>query len=247
MKTRGLLVLFFALPLLLPGGARAQSGGWKNTIEAYFMGAAMKGTAAVGPVEAQIDLSASDVLSNLQFGALLDYRGESPKWAVTADVVFMGLGATRDGERGLLTAKVDADQWIAQLHGSWRLTEEFEVLGGARFTSLTSTVVLTPFTGNARSGKATKSWCDPIIGARVKAPVGKGWSLEGYADVGGFGIGSDLTWMVTARVNWQVSRAVGLGLGWRALSQDYSTGSGADYFRWDVTSQGPLAALNVTF
>lgn len=240
-------VLLLALSLLLAGGARAQRADWKNTAELYFMGAAMHGTAAVGPIVAQVDLPAAEVLNHLQFGALLDYRGEAPTWAVTADVVYMGLGATRDGERGFLTTEVDADQWIAQLHGSWRATEVFEVLAGVRFTSLTSSVVLTPFTGNARSGKATKSWCDPIVGARVKAPVGKGWSLEGYADVGGFGIGSDLTWMVTARVNWQVSRAVGLGLGYRALSQDYSTGSGADYFRWDVTSQGPLAAMNVSF
>ena len=94
-----------------------------------------------------------------------------------------------------------------------------------RFTSLTATVVLTPFTGNAQTGESTKSWIDPIVGARVKAPTGKGWSIEGYGDVGGFGIGSDLTWCLTGRVNWQVSRSIGIGAGYRVLYQDYETGA----------------------
>ena len=240
-------VVLIALAFLLPGGARAQSGGWTNTLEAYFMGAAMSGTSGVGPIEAQIDLPASKVLDNLQFGALVDYRGETPTWAVTGDVVFMGLGATRDGEHGFLTTKVDADEWIVQVHGSWKVSGIFEALAGVRFTSLTTTVVLTPFTGNAQTGKATKSWFDPIVGARVKAPIGKGWSLEGYGDVGGFGLGSDLTWCVTGRVDWQLSPSMGVGAGYRVLYQDYATGSGADEFRWKVTTQGPLVAANLRF
>ena len=163
---------------------------------------------------------------------------------MTADVVFMGLGATRDGERGLLTAKVDADEWIVQLHGSWRFSPVFEALAGVRFTSLTTTVVLTPFTGNAQTGEATKSWLDPIVGARVKAPIGKGWSLEGYGDVGGFGIGSDLTWCLTGRVNWQVSPSMGVGVGLSGPVPGLRDRHGADVFRWKVTTQGPLVAAN---
>lgn len=232
---------------LASGSALAQSGGWKSTAEAYFMGASMSGTTAVGPVEAQLDASFSNVVEHLQFGAMLNYRGEAEKYAVTADVVFTALGATRDGEHGFLTTKVDADQWIVQLHGSYRTSEIFEVLAGARFTSVANTVVLTPFTGNVQTGKLTKSWVDPIVGARMKAPVGRGFSLEGYGDIGGFGLGSDLTWMLTARVNWQASKAVGLGLGYRAMYQDYTTGSGIDYFKWKITMQGPVAAFNVSF
>ncbi len=241
------LGIALSISVFAAGGALAQSGGWTNTAELYFMGPAMSGTTGVGPVEAHIDLPADKVLDNLQFGALLNYRGEAPTWAVSGDVVFMGLGATRDGERGLLTAKVDADEWIVTAWGSWRVSPVFEVLGGVRFTSLTATVVLTPFTGNAQTGESTKSWIDPIVGARVKAPIGKGWSLEGYGDVGGFGIGSDLTWCLTGRVNWQVSPSMGVGAGYRVLYQDYETGSGADLFRWKVTTQGPLVAVNVSF
>ena len=187
----------------------------------------MSGTAAAGPVEAEVDLSASQLIENLQFGAMLNYRSEAEKFAVTADVIFMGLGASREGTNGLQTTKVDVDQWIAQAHGSWRVTPVFEALAGLRFTSVSGTTILTPVRGDVRSAGFTKSWIDPIVGVRAKAPVGKGWSLEGYGDIGGFGVGCDLTWMLQGRVNWQVSPVVGVGLGYRALYQDYGTGSAA--------------------
>jgi hypothetical protein len=236
-----------AVFLLAAGGALAQSGEWKNTAEVYFMGGAISGTTTIGPVVAQVDLSASQLINNLQFGAMLNYRGETEKYAVNADVVFMALGASREGTYGLQTTKVDADQWIVQAHGSWRTSETFETLAGLRFTSIADKVVLTPFTGNTRSAELTKSWVDPIFGMRAKVPMGKGWSVEGYGDIGGFGVGCDLTWMLQARVDWQASQVVGFGVGYRALYQDYSSGSGVDAFKWRITMQGPLAAVNVSF
>lgn len=230
---------------LAAGGALAQSAEWKSTAEVYFLGGAMSGTAVAGPVEAQVDLSASQLIENLQFGAMLNYRGEAEKFAVTADVIFMGLGASR--ESTLQTTKVDVDEWIVQAHGSWRVTPVFEALAGLRFTSVSGTSVLTPVRGNVQSAGFSKSWLDPIVGARAKAPVGKGWSVEGYGDIGGFGVGCDLTWMLQGRVNWQISRVVGAGLGYRALYQDYGTGSAADVFKWKVTVQGPVGAVNVSF
>jgi len=37
------------------------------------------------------------------------------------------------------------------------------------------------------------------------------------------------------------------GAGYRALYQDYSDGSGANKFEWDVTLHGPVFALGIEF
>ncbi len=37
------------------------------------------------------------------------------------------------------------------------------------------------------------------------------------------------------------------GAGYRALYQDYSDGSGANKFEWDVTLHGPVFALGTEF
>jgi hypothetical protein len=178
---------------------------------------------------------------------MANYRGESPKFAVTADVMYTALGTEVDGPAGFATAKIEAKEWLVTATANWRPTPILDVFAGLRLTSLTDTLTLTPDRGSERSAKLSETWVDPIVGARVKAPIGKGWSLEGYGDIGGFGVGSDFTWMLQARVNWQASKKVGFGLGYRALYQDYSTGSGLDFFSWNVTTQGPLATVNVSF
>jgi hypothetical protein len=228
---------------LVASGASAQPAGLTHTIEAYFMGAGMSGTAGVGPVTGEIEMPASDVLSNLQFGVLADYRGEAPKWAVTADVVYMGLGATGTGDGGRATAEVDMDEWLVEATGSYRFSPVFEVVGGARYTSLKTAIELRGPTG-ATSTSAKADWVDPIVGARLALPLSKAFDFAVRGMVGGFGVGCDSTWDVDARVKWHASKTVVLSVGYRYLDQDYEKDGG---FKWDVVSQGPLAGASLTF
>lgn len=232
---------------LISFSAPSQAGDWKNTAELYLLGAGISGTTAVGPAEVKVSATLEEILSNLQAAVMLNYRGESRAFAVSADVMYTALGTTVDGPQGFKTAEVDAKEWLVTVTANYRASQVFDVFAGLRLTSLTDTLTLTEATGDVRSAELSETWIDPIVGARVKAPIGKGWSMEGYGDIGGLGVGSDFTWMLQARVNWQASKTLGLGLGYRALYQDYSTGSGIDYFHWKITTQGPLLALNVSF
>jgi hypothetical protein len=66
-------------------------------------------------------------------------------------------------------------------------------------------------------------------------------------DIGGFGIGSDITWNLVGMVDFKPWKHVGLFGGYRALYQDYSTGSGSNKFKFDATMHGPLLGLNITW
>ena len=59
--------------------AHAQTpDGWKVTVAPYLMGAAMNGTTAVAGQQVDVDMSASDIFSHLQFGAMgLSWRGRA--------------------------------------------------------------------------------------------------------------------------------------------------------------------------
>lgn len=227
--------------------ARAEDAPWTNTAELYVLGAGLSGTMGIGPAEVKVSATFDQILSNLEFGAMANYRGESRTFAVGADVMYTSLGATTEGPTGRREAKVEAKEWLATVAASWRVSRGFEVLGGARLTSLTNALVLTDPAGVERRVELTKTWVDPILGMRARLPVGKKWSLEGYGDVGGFGAASSFTYLVQARVSWQASRVVRLGLAYRVLYQDYETGSGLEAFTWKVTTQGPLVALGVKF
>ncbi len=244
---RVLLGAAAALSLVLGANpAAAQEEGFRNSIEAYLMGVSMSGTVGMGPLGTDIDVPPSTIFENLKFAALVDYRGEAPRWAVAADLVYMKIGAAGTGDRGVASADVGVEEFVFDLVGAYRFSSSFEAIAGARYTGLRTTVALTtPRT--YREATVSKGWIDPVVGAQAFLPLSRAVQLQLRGDIGGFGVGCSFTWSALARVNWQVSRTVRLGLGYRWLDQDYETGSGSDYFRWKVLTQGPLVAAGVTF
>ncbi len=95
----------------------------------------------------------------------------------------------------------------------------------------------------ARSG--TLDWVDPFVGARVRHELTPGSELQLLGDIGGFGVGSDLTWQLFAGYGfafWQ-SNLHGL-IGYRALAVDYSQGSGAKENNLDLILHGPVVGLS---
>ena len=226
--------------------AAAQEVAFRNTAGIYLMAPSMSGTVGVGPLGTEIDVPSSRIFENLKFAILADYRGEARTWAVMADFVYMNLGGSGSGSQGLGSADVGVEEFIVDFGGAWRITKSFELLAGGRYTHLRTTVTLTtPL--NTRDARLDQDWFDPFVGAQAFLPLSKVLQLQLRGDVGGFGVGCKFTWQATARLNWQVSSAVQLGLGYRWLDQDFETGSGVDYFRWNILTQGPLMAAGVTF
>ena len=76
----------------------------------------------------------------------------------------------------------------------------------------------------ARSG--TLEWVDPFVGLRIRHELAPGRELQFLGDIGGFGVGSDLTWQLFAGYSfdfsiWQSTLLHGL-VGYRALAVDYT-------------------------
>jgi hypothetical protein len=243
--------LVLAFLLFAPSPCRAQPAapagdGWKNSIVLYGLGAGMTGKVAVGNVGADLDVSFSDIMNNLQAGGMLGYRGETGKWAVVANAIYMGLGATKELRLGG-SAESDINEYVLEFDGAYRFARRWDVYFGLRGVRLDSAVEIRPQVGPILSDDAVKSWIDPLVGARLVLPIGKGWSFIGKGDVGGFGVGSDFAWQAVARFDWRSSKTFGLTLGYAALDMDYEDGSGRDFFKYDVLSMGPFAGATFDF
>lgn len=84
---------------------------------------------------------------------------------------------------------------------------------------------------------------DPIIAARTNIRLNDRWSVIGYADVGGFGAGSDLTSQLMATVNWQARDRLFLSAGYRHLYVDYDD----DGKGFEGSFSGPILGLSLRF
>jgi hypothetical protein len=95
----------------------------------YGMGAAIDGTAQIGPVTVPVDVGISDVFDALEFGAMAAWRIENDTWSFTADTTFMGLGGSGTTEGGLLRGEMDVDQFTLMGTAGRRLTQQGPLVG----------------------------------------------------------------------------------------------------------------------
>ena len=234
-KSAQVASLIVLITTALPAAAQAPDETWTVDLSVFLLGAGMDGTITVAGNEADIDVSFGDVVENLEMGGMGSVRVAHGRWAFTTEVIYMGLG----GSKGPVAA--DVDQWNVEPSASFRVSDRFETIVGARYTNLSSEI-RGPF---GRNPSGTVDWWDPIIGGRLMLPMGEAWTFNLRGDVGGFGVGSDFAWQLFPYVSWQFGERASMQAGYRAISMDYDEGSGLSEFKYDVVTQG--AQLGVTF
>lgn len=196
----------------------------------YLVLGGMGGDVTVRGRSTSFTQSATDVLSNLQFGFMGRTRVTYKRWIVGLDGTYMGLGAAND------TVDAGVDQVIVEPSVGYKVAPFLEVLGGARYNSL---AVDLKFRGPlAAQVYQQKTWWDPFFGGRVIIPFGEKFSFTARLDIGGFGAGFKVTINAEPLFNMKVGKRVTLNAGWKFYYLDYKD-NGAN-FRWAVLSQGPL-------
>jgi hypothetical protein len=222
---------------------------WQQTAFVYGMGAALDGEAQVGAVVVPVDLSMSEMFDALEFGAMAAYRADNGTWSFTGDATFMALGGSGRTERDRLQATLDVDQLTLMATVGRRLSEHVEALVGFAYLSLSADLRVRSTSGElvdlARGREA--SWVDPTVGLQFNRPLGRDWRLNLRADVGGFGLGSDLLVHALANVRWQLTEAVGVVFGYRYIGFDYEEGQGLGYEHFELSEQGPLIGVSFSF
>ena len=239
-------MVFVCLALASPVVAQQQaSDAWQVAVTPYLMGAAISGTTGARGVEAEIDLPASDIFSNLEFGAMGIVAARKGNWGVGADLIFMNLGATADQP----DADVDFNQVAFAFYGLRRLSAVTEATFGVRVNGLDGGITFKEQSAVPAGTELSQSkwWVDPIVGLRVHSNSARRVNVALYGEIGGFGLGSDLAWQIFPVVNVRVTQRMSLDLGYRWLDMDYTTSDGSEQFTWDTLTQGPVVGLTFQF
>lgn len=253
--------LLMALAPIVPIQAQESSTDeWRFEATPYIFGAGLDGTSGIGGVEADIDMSFEDLLDYIDSAFMGVFEARKGIWGFGIDTIYTKLkdeksrSWTGPGGIGDINGEIELTmtQQIYQLTVAYRLQDagtKFDLIGAGRYTQLDTEVDLslsgTMFPGGSVSADDTESWWDPVIGVRVIAPFAEKWSFLGYADVGGFGVGSDSTYQAIAGVNWHFAESFTAKGGFRYLYQDYENDD--DEFVWDMALQGAYLGLGIIF
>ena len=259
------LACYVLLELLASPIARAQDSTkqidkWQFEITPYFLAASLDGDVGIRGVTADVDMSFSDIWDNLDAGFMAAFEARKGHWIFFFDGLYFRLEdeETKSWQGPLgnvtVTGGVEATmtQQLYQLSAGYRLIDKqskLDLVGAMRYTRLDidlDLVVTTSgnlFPGGTRSLSESEDWWDPVIGMRLITPFSQKWSFFGYADLGGFGVGSDFTFQAIAGIKWQFSKAVSAKLGYRYLYQDFEK----DNFVWDMAAHGPIIGVGFQF
>jgi hypothetical protein len=137
---------------------------WEFVVAPYFLAPYMDGTLGIGSLSATVDASPGDIFDKLQFGFMLYAEARKGPWGAFVDGLYMELeqGAQNAG------ATASANQGALQISAVRRVTPALDVLAGTRVNALDGGIAF-PTPGSSAS--LTKTWVDPLVGLRVRAPV----------------------------------------------------------------------------
>ena len=141
---------------------------------------------------------------------------------------------TLDGLLGFRLWNTQADLWFDRTN-----TADFSRLG---FEVNRSFAI-------AHTGGLT--WVDPVVGLRLRHSFTPQQQVMVRGDVGGFGLQSTFAWQAIAGYSYQWpfegGGSMAVTLAYRALSTNYSTGSGLDTRGLDILMHGPVIGLSLRF
>lgn len=240
------LSLALAAAALSAGSAAAQSPADRDgAITLYGWFPSINGEFAAGPIDT-IDLGSSDVfdMTDAAFMAVGELR-LTDRTGLIVDAVYSDL--SRDVASSVTaydTARVSQETFVATAALTYRLTASdygfFELLGGARATFSETGLRLISTTQPDAAAETEDSYVDPIIGARGVTELSERWFISGYADIGGFGVSSELTWQAYGGFGYRFTEGVSGVIGYRALGTEYEDGATLT----DFTQQGVLIGLS---
>lgn len=231
------ITMAVAAPFL--GGEVVADGvtGWDwRLTPLYYWSVSMRGNQSADAGNPPVDTDDYDFKFEGAFSVNIEGAYDN-RWGFVADLIWIDISNTNKTR----DSKMEFGYLQAELDGFYRVPigrQSIDWLVGLRYYDSDFELTPAPIGGE-------KDWVDPIVGARWGWSISEQWSLAVRGDVGGFGIGSDLSWQVLAIADWQPWKHVSFTGGLRALGIDYRAGEGSDLFVYDITMWGPLVGVSV--
>ncbi|MEH6468805.1 MAG: hypothetical protein V7725_04240 [Porticoccus sp.] len=254
----GALLLMAALPVT--AAAASGSDKWEYETTIYLWGAGLDATTQTGD---EINISISDILSDLDLAFMGGFGARKGKWSLLVDAIYLDMSQSDGGSEtipilgGTLAVErtVDMDiemkALITTFGAGYNVVDNertaLDLVGGARYTwvDIDTKLDLTldgQMLQTSRQEEVSDSqhlW-DGIVGVKGQINLSNNWYLPYYADIGTGD--SDFTWQAMAGVGYTFKWGHVL-LAYRYL--DYKFDS--DFLLDDMTISGPALGARFRF
>lgn len=246
MKKVLLIILVFCLPFIgFSQEEQNQSDEWEWDVTPYLWAVGMKGDLTLGNENTNVNLGLSDIMKNLKLAGMLHAEAGKGRWAIMTDIFYAKLKQESVNEEILLdfNNEVTIQQTFIELGGAYGFVKvnsfNLDVLFGARYFDLNINLDV----NNNNLINLDENFVDPFVGVRFSNFWNK-FGIDGRFDVGGFGVGSEISYKYNLIAAYKFSKLFMLEFGYQAFNPFYDNGKNLVY---DLSSEGFLFGFNFSF
>ncbi len=206
--------------------------GWAWEVRPYLWLPALDVTATIGSTTvSEARKNHRDLFDDVEPAWMLglDAAPDDGVWGLIFDLSYLDIST----KRGSRVARVE--QTLLEVDAFFRAPDlpRTDFFVGLRYIELD-----TRATNAGVSASDNASLVDPVVGARTVIPLSEKWAARLRADIGGFGLGTDLTWHGAFGFAYRMKNGGEIDLAYRLLEIDY-----ADDYELDARFSGPMFGL----
>lgn len=253
MKTMARLFFAACVALALAPVPAGAQDAWQFRLTPYLWFAGIKGDVATIPglPSASIDMSSSDVLKDLDASFMGAFEAKKGRHGGFVDFLYSDVQSDTVLAPSIgLTLKSTSKTTVVSAAYEYELFNRdgavVDAFGGLRYWKVDTRLQFDGGLGllAGRSIQHKESWVDPMIGIKGTSPLGASkFFVTGILGIGGFGVGSDRFYDVSAHLGYQWSKTIGTTLGYRRYDVKFEDGS----FLYDVRQDGWLLGATFSF
>jgi hypothetical protein len=218
--------------------------GWRVGTSMYGWFTRLDGDMTFRGHTVPVDVPFDKIFDDLKFTFMGLVEVGKGRWSFMSDLFYARLEPSTTNHLGIFESQIE--QFIGNFAVFYNVVEtpttRLDAYAGARVNWMETAVDIT-LRRKSFHESADKTWVDPIIGVRFNHDLTDKFFIRALADIGGFGVSSDITWQAMGSLGYRVTDKASLGLGYRGLGTDYTSG-GTTY---DVISHGLLLGLEYKF
>ncbi|SDM83660.1 hypothetical protein SAMN05192555_12125 [Franzmannia pantelleriensis] len=223
----------------------ASADSWRGQVTPYVWMPSLAGD--IRPTSGAPRLSTrqsfSDIFDDLDAAFFLHATARRDRLVLFGDISYASL-STRGTVLPGVSATGQARQTSLTAAAGYQIVQTpdhaVDLLAGARLWQARAVVEI-PALGLDAS--ESEQWIDPLLAARLRSDFTPDWSAMLYADIGGFGIGSDATWQLVGTLNYRLNESLYLSAGYRHLALNYDDNGAL----LDIEMSGPLLGATWRF
>jgi hypothetical protein len=201
--------------------------GWHFEVTPYLWFAGIDGDMKLGQHEVNFNVPFKDIFHNLKFGVMATEEIRKRRIVFLSDQLYLQVGTQKVKEVAgfpeelTVNASNNTFYWDNEIGYRGVATDRFnlDALVGIQYWYVSTSLSANPPLTDSGVHSQSVGFVNPVLSMRAQLRIYKGISGFVKGDIGGYGVGSDLTGQALAGIGFQVKK-VGLDFGYRRLYLD---------------------------